>query len=60
MSRPPRAGVAGKPVTTRATDAEREQWELAARLEGCSSLSAWIIKTLNARKSRVLRAGKGR
>ena len=49
MSRPPRSGTPGKPVTIRATADERAAWEHAAKREACSSLSAWIVKTLNAR-----------
>lgn len=41
MSRPARAGSAGKPVTIRATDAERERWERCAKLSGVE-LSALI------------------
>lgn len=55
MSRLPRAGEAAKPVTFRATDAEREQWERAAETEGCATLSAWIVKALN-RRARVEKA----
>ena len=53
MSRPARAGSAGKPVTIRAIDAERSAWERAAAAEQCDSLSAWIIKTLNRRAAIV-------
>lgn len=49
MSRKPRAGEAAKKVTIRATDAERAQWEHSMVTEGCATLSAWIVKTLNAR-----------
>lgn len=41
MSRPARAGSAGKPVTIRATDEERERWEMAAEARGVS-LSEWL------------------
>ena len=60
MSRLPRAGEAGKPVTIRVTPAEREQWERAAVTEGCASLSAWIVKALNRRAARQVRGGKAR
>lgn len=46
MSRPTRAGTAGKPVTIRATDAERYRWEQLAGLAG-ESLSEWIRLRLN-------------
>lgn len=46
MSRPTRAGSAGKPVTIRATDAERERWELTA-LWSEMSLSEWIRAVIN-------------
>jgi uncharacterized protein (DUF1778 family) len=49
VSRLPRAGEAAKPVTVRATPAEREQWERAATTEGCATLSAWIVRSLNRR-----------
>lgn len=59
MSRPTRAGTAGKPVTVRATADERAAWERAAETEGCSTLSAWAIKTLNARAAlKVIKGGK--
>lgn len=51
MSRPPRFGTAAKPVTIRATADERAAWEHAQKQEACPSLSAWIVKTLNARAS---------
>lgn len=54
MSRAPRAGTAGKLVGIRATDAERAAWERAAKAEGCATLSAWVVKTLNARAARVV------
>lgn len=47
MSRPLRAGSAGKPVTIRATDGERANWLRATAAEGQATLSAWIVKTLN-------------
>jgi uncharacterized protein (DUF1778 family) len=53
MSRQPRAGTAGKPVTIRATVSERALWEQAATATGCRSLSAWIVKTLNKRAERI-------
>ncbi len=49
MSRLPRSGTAGRPVTIRATDVERTAWERVAKTEGCVTLSAWIIKTLNCK-----------
>jgi hypothetical protein len=55
LSRKPRADVAGRPVTFRATAAECEQWEVIAKIEGCASLSAWIVKTLLSRADRVSR-----
>lgn len=58
VSRAPRAGTAGRPVTIRATDAERAQWERAASIEGCDTLSAWIVKTLN-RRAALMRARGG-
>jgi hypothetical protein len=54
MSRLPRAGEAAKPVTVRATTAERERWERAAASAGCASLSAWIVGVLN--RSAIVRA----
>lgn len=59
MSRQPRAGTAGKPVTFRATEPELAAWERSSKLEGCESLSAWIVKTLNKRAA-VMRARSGR
>lgn len=58
MSRAPRAGTAGKLVGIRVTDAERAAWERAAKAEGCATLSAWVVRTLNRRAAQV--AGKGR
>lgn len=58
MSRAPRAGSAGHPVTIRATAAERSAWERAATAEKCASLSAWIVKTLNKRAA-LMRARGG-
>ena len=49
MSRPARAGSAGRPVTFRATEAEIASWGRQADAEGCANLSAWIVKTLNRR-----------
>lgn len=54
MSRPARAGSAGKPVTIRATDDERAAWERAARKH--ESLSAWIVATLNRAARRAERS----
>jgi hypothetical protein len=53
VSRPPRAGIAGRPVTIRATDAERASWMRAAVAEGQATLSAWIVKILNNRAQRA-------
>lgn len=53
MSRPARAGSAGKPVTIRATDAERERWERAARIRDVS-LSDWIRPVLGREADAVL------
>jgi hypothetical protein len=58
MSRPARAGSAGKPVTIRATDAERESWEHAAEAECCLTLSAWIVKVLNKRAAMMRFKGR--
>lgn len=60
MSRQPRAGEAGRPVTIRATDAEREQWERAAKQAGHPTLSAAVVKVMNAWARRVLQGGQGR
>lgn len=49
MSRAPRAGSAGKPVTFRASSAEILEWAVAAERDKCATLSAWIVKTLNKR-----------
>ena len=46
MSRPSRAGTPGRPVTIRATNAERERWALTAGLSGCN-LSEWARVVLN-------------
>jgi len=59
VSRQPRAGEPGKPVTIRAIDAERTMWERAAEAEGCATLSAWIVRALNERAARVV-PGKAR
>lgn len=56
MSRAPRAGEAAGKFTIRATRSERELWVLTTKHEKCATLSAWIIKTLNARAARI--AGK--
>ncbi len=53
MSRKPRAGTAGKPVTIRATADERASWERAAVADGQPNLSAWIVATLNGRVARL-------
>lgn len=53
MSRAPRAGEAAGKFTIRATRSERESWVLATKHEKCFTLSAWIIKTLNARAARI-------
>ena len=64
MSRQPRAGEAGKQRSFRATDTEWSAWERAAKAEGCATLSAWIVLTLNARAKtaarRARRATSGR
>jgi hypothetical protein len=44
---PSRAGAPTRPVTVRATDAERATWERISIVAGCENLSAWIVKTLN-------------
>lgn len=73
MSRPTRAGSAGRNVTIRATDAERRAWRQLAGLSG-ESLSEWIRVQLNRhvvafetrfavklkRKPAVMRARSGR
>ncbi len=59
VSRPARAGSAGKPVAVRATAFERAEWERAKEADGCATLSAWIVKTLNKRAA-VMRARSGR
>ncbi len=46
MSRPPRAGVAAKPVTIRATADERSCWERCAKGAGLS-LSEWLRSLAN-------------
>lgn len=46
MSRPPRAGSAGKLVGIRATDDERREWERRARVAG-QSLSDWLRSLAN-------------
>jgi uncharacterized protein (DUF1778 family) len=46
MSRLPRAGTAGKPVTIRATAEERALWERAAERAG-KSLSDWLRRLAN-------------
>lgn len=53
MSRRPRAGTAGQPVTIRATPEERAAWEQAAAAGSCPSLSSWVVGTLNANASYV-------
>lgn len=58
MSRVPRAGEPGKLFNVRITDAERARWERAADAKGHESVSAYVIKTMNADAERVL--GKGR
>lgn len=60
MSRRPRAGEAAGKVTIRATAAEREQWERAAAQAGHPTISAAVVKVMNAWARRVLRGGKGR
>ena len=53
MSRLPRSGEAGKQRSFRATDTEWSAWERAAKAEDCATLSAWIVRTLNARATRA-------
>ncbi len=53
MSRKLRAGEVSKPWAFRITEAERRAWKQAARAEGCPTLSAWVVKTLNARAAHV-------
>ena len=53
MSRQLRADSPGKPRAFRVTDAEWAQWERAAKAEGCETVSAWAVKTLNARAERT-------
>lgn len=60
VSRQPRAGRAAHPVTVRATTAERAHWKRAARVEGCATLSAYVVKTMNADAERVLGKDKKR
>lgn len=50
MSRPARAGSAGKPVTIRATDEERLQWSKAAKA-GSVTLSDWLRELANKESS---------
>lgn len=54
MSRPARAGSAGKPVTIRATDAERERWEAAAICQRLS-LSDMLREQANSLASHLER-----
>ena len=54
MSRQPRAGKAAHPVTIRATTGERARWKSAAKAEGCPTLSAWVVLTLNERVAHVV------
>lgn len=53
MSRALRAGVPGRPRAFRVTDAEWMQWERAAKAEGCETVSAWAVRTLNTRAERT-------
>ena len=46
MSRQPRAGTAGKPLTIRATDEERTLWAKAAKA-GAQTLSDWLRDIAN-------------
>ena len=61
MSRAPRAGSAGSPVTIRATTDERTAWECCAKGAG-QSLSDWIRSLANneARESAIRVAGRKR
>ena len=46
MSRKPRAGTAGNPITIRATNAERRAWEARAMRNGHNQgmgVSGWIV-----------------
>jgi hypothetical protein len=53
IGRPPRAGKTTKRRSFRTTDAEWSRWKRAARSEGCATLSAWAVQTLNARAEGV-------
>lgn len=55
MSRPARAGTAGKPVTIRATDAERERWGRCADVAGVT-VSA-LARTAIERSCRIIERG---
>lgn len=46
--RKPRAGVAGKPVTLRASADERERWQAAATAQG-QSLGEWLREAAEQR-----------
>ena len=56
MSRQLRAGTPGKPRAFRVTDVEWTRWESAAKTEGCATVSAWVVQTLNARAARMLQS----
>lgn len=53
MGRQLRADSPGRPRAFRVTDAEWAQWTRATEAEGCSTMSAWAVKTLNARAERM-------
>jgi hypothetical protein len=53
VSRQLRAGEPGKPRAFRVTDAEWTEWERAAKAEGCATVSAWAVKTLNRRAAQL-------
>lgn len=58
MSRPARAGSAGRPVTIRATAEERERWERCAELVEID-LSALIRRGIE-QQCRAIEARKGK
>lgn len=58
MSRQPRAGTAASNVTIRATSDERAQWERAAKQAGHLTISAAVVKVMNAWAGRVLKRGE--
>jgi len=56
VSRRPRAGKAGKPVTIRATDTERELWQAAADAIDAPSLSDAVRPAITAWAAGVVEA----